>query len=38
MQPSVKKRFWTDVSVVANSGGFDVLLDEHVLRTPSKSR
>ncbi|WP_145104763.1 ATP12 family chaperone protein [Cereibacter sediminicola] len=32
----VAKRFWKDVSVVEDAGGFAVLLDERALRTPAK--
>jgi chaperone required for assembly of F1-ATPase len=35
--PSLKKRFWQQTCVVAVDDGFEVLLDQHRLRTPSKS-
>ncbi len=38
MIPSMKKRFWTDVSVTPESTGFIVQLDGHEIRTPSKAR
>lgn len=31
------KRFWTDVSVVAQDGGFAVKLDGRAVRTPAKT-
>lgn len=37
MNPSLNKRFWTDVSVAPSGAGFTVLLDAHALRTPAKS-
>jgi len=37
MRPSLKKRFWTDVTVNETSAGFAVTLDKHPLRTPAKS-
>ncbi len=37
MIPSLKKRFWQQVTVVAVADGFEVLLDTRRLNTPSKS-
>jgi chaperone required for assembly of F1-ATPase len=37
MTPSFKKRFWTNVDVVAVEGGFEVSLDARRVITPAKS-
>jgi chaperone required for assembly of F1-ATPase len=37
MFPSLKKRFWKDVSVAARGEGYEVFLDTSALRTPSKT-
>ncbi len=37
MTPSLKKRFWTEVSVHSQPNGFAVHLDNHPVRTPAKA-
>lgn len=37
MEPSLKKRFWDDATVVAVAGGFAVHLDGRSIKTPSKT-
>lgn len=37
MKPSLKKRFWKNAEVVVVDGGFNVTLDGHAVRTPSKA-
>jgi chaperone required for assembly of F1-ATPase len=37
MKPSLKKRFWKEASVVQADEGYNVTLDGHPVRTPSKS-
>lgn len=37
MTPSLKKRFWTDVTVVEAPGGYSVKLDTFALKTPAKA-
>jgi chaperone required for assembly of F1-ATPase len=37
MNPSLKKRFWKEAVVVQTDDGFNVTLDGHAIRTPSKS-
>lgn len=37
MAPSLKKRFWKSAAVVEVDGGFNVTLDGHAVRTPSKA-
>jgi chaperone required for assembly of F1-ATPase len=37
MKPSLKKRFWKEATVVQTEDGFNVTLDGHPVRTPSKS-
>ncbi|GHA50019.1 ATPase [Amylibacter ulvae] len=37
MTPSLKKRFWKDVTITQNDAGFGIQLDQHQLRTPEKA-
>lgn len=37
MKPSLKKRFWSEVAVIAKGDGLTVTLDGHTIRTPSKA-
>jgi chaperone required for assembly of F1-ATPase len=37
MKPSLKKRFWKEAAVVQTEDGYNVTLDGHPVRTPSKS-
>ena len=37
MKPSLKKRFWKEAAVVTVDGGYNVTLDGHAVRTPSKA-
>jgi chaperone required for assembly of F1-ATPase len=37
MKPSLKKRFWKEAAVVEIDDGFNVTLDGHAVRTPSKA-
>ena len=36
MTPSLKKRFWNEVTLREVEGGFTIFLDSHSLRTPAK--